>query len=144
MRLHLEDAADLLQVDVLAPPEADDLVPRRENLKVDAHDIEFADGSAASSAAEFGGDAGDEREGREVEEDVGLGVGDEEDVEVLERGVDEADARSFDDRVLARRADETREGRQERLEAWPGQADKLPREERCVGGEGRRRVVLGQ
>lgn len=133
--LHLENAADLREVDILAPAERDDLVPCAEDLKVDADDVELADSAAAAAAAELGGDAGDEREGREVEEDVGLGVCDEEDVEVLERGVDEADAARLDDGVLRGRRDEAREAREQRLEAWPRKADKLPREERCERDE---------
>lgn len=128
MRLHFENVADLLEVDVLPPAEADDLVPRAEDLKVDADDIDLADGASATSAAEFGCDAGDERKGREVEEDVGLGVGDQDDVQVVERSVDKADSGRFDDRVFGLGRDETRERRQERLETWPREADKLTRQ----------------
>ena len=51
VRLHFENVADLLEVDVLPPAEADDLVPRAEDLEIDADDIDLADGASATSAA---------------------------------------------------------------------------------------------
>jgi len=131
VRLHLEDAPHLLEVDVLPPSQTDDLVPRGEDLEVDAHNIELVDGSTASSRCEFCCDAGDEGEGGEVEEDVGLGGGEEEDVKVFKRGVDEADTGRLDDGVFGGGRDEAGEGGEEGLEARSGKTHELAGKERC-------------
>lgn len=54
-----------------------------------------------------------------------MGVGDEEDVEVLQRGVDEANARSFKDGVLRSWRDEAGERGEEGFEARTREAEEL-------------------
>lgn len=100
MTLHLQHAPNLLEVDVLPPSQTDDLVPRAQDLKADPQHVLLSNRTSTSPTRQLRDDARSEGESRKVEEDVGLGVGDEEDVEVFEGRVDEADARGFEDGVL--------------------------------------------
>jgi hypothetical protein len=127
--LHLQHTPHLLQVDVLPPPQTDHLVPSTQDLKRNPPHIDLPDCSSPSARSELRDDTSSKRESTEVEEDVGLGVGDEEDVEVFQGSVDESHAVGFEDRVLRRGRDEAGEGGEERFEARAGEAEELTREE---------------
>lgn len=63
-----------------------------------------------------------------------MGVGDEEDVEVFEGSVDEANARRFEDRVFRGGRDKAGERGEEGFETRAGEAEELAREEGFEGG----------
>ena len=93
------------EIDILPPTESDDLIPGGEDLKGDLGYVLFCDGTTPSSRSPFCDDSSDEIEGLEVEEDIGLSVGDEEYVEVFQGSVEESHAGSFEDGVLGRGVD---------------------------------------
>ena len=135
MRLHLENAANLGDVDVLAIPEADDLIKGTEELKAVAEH-----GGLIERSAEVGDGAGEEVEGVNVLENVGVLVGDEDHVEVLERLVDEADGIGLDRGVLGASTDQLGEGGKKSLNARPRHVAELSRDDGCV----RQRSKRGQ
>ena len=95
MTLHLEECLDLTDRQVLPIPEGDQFIKGTEDVEGMLEDFAFV--QALAYAAD---NLGEEVEGVDVLEDVGLLVRDEDHVELVERLVDEADIVLLDGGML--------------------------------------------
>lgn len=114
MTLHFQKGLDLADRQVLPVSERHQLVEGADKLKGIPEDLSFVE-----ALARAGNDLSEEVQGVDVLEDVGLLVGDEHHIQLVQRLVDEADIVLLDRRVLCARIRCLREGRQEGFDARP-------------------------
>lgn len=121
--LHLQERLDLAQRQVFPVPQSDQLVKGAQQLVGIAQDLALVE-----AAAEAAGDLCKQMQGINVLKNVGLEVGDQDHVELVQRLVDEADVVLLNGGVLRAAVGQLRERRQEGLDAGPGHLAKQPRE----------------
>ena len=134
VRLHLEEGLDLADGQVLPVAQGDQLIERAEQLVGIAEDLALVQTLACA-----GNDLGEEVEGVDVLQDVGLAVGNEHHVELIQGLVDEADVVLLHGGVLGARVGQLGEGSQESLNSRPGHLAELSREDSLApaGADGR-------
>ena len=124
MTLHLQEGLDLADGEVLPVSERHELVKGADKLKGISEDLAFVEALAGA-----GDDLGEQVQRVDVLEDVGLLVGDEHHVQLVQRLVDEADVVLLDRRVLRARVRRLREGCQKGFETRPLDVVEGPRED---------------
>ena len=134
MRLHLQEGLDLADGQVLPVAKRDQLVECAKQLVGIAEDLAFVQALACA-----GNDLGEEVEGVDVPQDVGLAVGNKHHVQLIKGLVDEADVVLLHRRVLGARVGQLGERSQESLNSRPGHLAELSREDSLApaGADGR-------
>lgn len=112
MRLHLEEGLDLADRQVFPVTQSNQLIEGAEQLVCVLQNLPLVETSACA-----GDDLGEEVEGIDVLQDVGLLVRDEDHVELVQRLVHEADIVLLDGSVLGARIGELGERGKEALDA---------------------------
>jgi hypothetical protein len=103
---HLEECLDLAKREVLAVAEGDKFVKGAEEFVGISDDFPLIEASTGT-----GDDLGKQVERIDVLQDIGLAIGDEDHIELVERLIDEADIVLLDGGVLGTRVGELGEGR---------------------------------
>ena len=126
MRLHLQHAPDLHQIDVFPITQADDLVKSTQQLKRLSLDL-----ALLHALTQIRHDTCKEMERIDILEDIRRLVGDEKDVELFERLVDITDFGCFDGGVLAVGGDQLWERCEQRFDSGARHRMELTREDGC-------------
>ncbi len=124
MTLHLQECLDLADCQVLPVAQRDQLVEGAEQFIGIFEDL-----SLLQALASVGDHLGEEVQGIDVLEDVGLAVGDEHHIELIQGLVDEADIILLNRRVLGPAVRKLRERGQERFYPGSWHLSELPRED---------------
>ena len=134
MALHLQKGLNLADGQVLPVPERHQLIEGADELKGVPQNL-----ALVKALAGAGDDLGEQVQRVDVLEDVGLLVGDEHHVQLVQRLVDEADIVLLDCRVLGARVRRLGEGCQEGFDARPLDVVECPREHglAAAGADGR-------
>jgi hypothetical protein len=122
--LHFQEGPDLANSQILAVPEGDDLIKGADELEGIAEDLALVERLAAA-----GNDLGEEVEGVDVLEDVGLLVGDKHHVQLVQRLVNEADIVLLDGGMLGTGAGSLGERCEQSLDARPLDVVECPRKD---------------
>jgi hypothetical protein len=132
--LHLQKSLDLADGEVLPVSERHQLVKGADQLEGIAEDFSFVEALAGA-----GDDLGEQVQRVDVLEDVGLLVGDEHHVQLIQRLVDKSDIVLLDGCVLGAGVGRLREGREEGFDARPLDVVEGPREDglAAAGADGR-------
>lgn len=134
MTLHLEESLDLADGEVLPVSERHQLVKGTDQFEGIAEDLPFVEALAGA-----GDDLGEQVQRVNVLEDVGLLVGDEHHVQLVQRLVDKSDIVLLDGRVLGAGVGRLGEGCQEGFDTRPLDVVESPREDglAAAGADGR-------
>lgn len=124
MTLHLEEGSDLANRQVFAVAEGDNLVKGAEQLVCILENL-----SLVQSPAGAGNNLGKEVERVDVLQDVGLAVGNEHHVELVERLVNESHIVLLNSSMLGAAVGKLGEGCQECLYSGSWHVTELPRED---------------
>lgn len=124
MTFHLQEGLDLTNGQILPVTQGDQLIEGAEQLEGILQDL-----ALLQALASTGDDLGKEMQRVDVLEDVGLAVGDEDHVELIEGLVDESDIVLLDGRMLCPAVCELREGGEEGFDARPGHLAELSRKD---------------
>lgn len=124
MTLHLQECLDLGQREVLPVAQGHQLIKCAEQFKSIAENLPLV-----QALADTGGHLGEQVQTVDVLEDVGLAVGDEDDVQFVQWLVYEADVVLFDGGVLGSRVRKLGERGQQCLNSRPGNLSELARED---------------
>ena len=124
MRLHLEERPDLADGQVLAVAEGNNLVKGAEELVGISENLALVEGLAGA-----GDNLGKQVERVDVLQNVGLAVGDEHHVELVERLVNESHIVLLNSRVLRAAVGELGQGSEECLYSRSWHVTELPRED---------------
>jgi hypothetical protein len=132
--LHLQERLDLADGQILPVSERHQLIEGADEFKGIPEDLPLVEALAGA-----GDDLGEEVQRVDVLEDVGLLVGDEHHVQLVQRLVDETDIVLLDGRVLGARVRRFREGCQEGFDARSLDVVECPREDglAAAGADGR-------
>lgn len=124
MTLHLQERLDLADGQVLSVSQSDQLVKGAKQLVGILENLPLF-----QALARAGHNLGEEVERVDVLEDVGLAVGDEDHVELVEGLVDETDIVLLDGGVLRAAVGQLGERGEEGFDARPGHLAELSRED---------------
>lgn len=124
MALHVHERPDLADSQVLAITQRHQLIKCAEQLVCISENFPLIQTLAGARH-----DLSEQVQGVDVLQDVGLPIGDEHHIELVEGLVDESDIVLLDSRVLRAAVGELGEGCQERFYSRPRHLTKLPRED---------------
>lgn len=124
MALHLQEGLDLADGQVLPVSQGDQLVESAEQLIGILDDLPFV-----QALARAGDNLGEEMERIDVLEDVGLAVGDEDHVELVQGLVDKTDVVLLNCGMLRTAVGQLGERGEESFDARPGHLAELSRED---------------
>ena len=124
MTLHIQECADLAESEVLSISQGDQLIEGAKQVVGISHNLPLVQALAGA-----GDNLGEQVEGVNVLEDVGLAVGDEHHVELVEWLVDEAHIVLLDGRVLRAAVGEFGERGEEGFDAGAWHLPKLSGED---------------
>lgn len=122
--LHLQERLDLADRQVLPVTKSDQLIEGTQQFVGILDDFPLVQALACG-----GDDLGKEMQRVDVLEDVGLAVGDEHHVQLIQRLVDKADIVLFDGRVLRATVCKLGKGGKEGFDARPGHLAELSRKD---------------
>lgn len=124
MTLHLQERLDLADCQVFPVTKCDQLIEGAEQLVGILEDFPLV-----QALARGGNNLGKEMKRVNVLEDVGLAIGDEDHVQLIQRLVDKADVVLFDGRMLRATVCKLGEGGKEGFDARPGHLAELSRKD---------------
>lgn len=124
MTFHLQEGLNLTDGQVLPVSQCNELIEGTKQLISILYNFPFVQALAST-----GNNLGEKMQGVDVLEDIGLAVGNEDHVELVERLVYEADIVLFDGSVLGSTVGKLGEGGEESFDSRPGHLAELSRED---------------